>query len=231
LRESQAAALIGNWGVDIPTDTLDWSDETFRRFDKDPATFRTSVEYFVSRIHPEDLAATLSAMQNAQEKNAPYHVQTRIINETGRQWVMEAFGVVERDRDGKPLRFSGTAQDITRRKQEEEELLLKRDLMDKASDSLFIVDPDSRRFLDVNETACIQLGYTKEELQALHIEDLDPVFPIDQWPAHVEEVRAAAGGANPRDLASKERWFQVPGGTPLAPSHPWRSQLPDHFRP
>ncbi|MDR3682160.1 MAG: PAS domain S-box protein [Geothrix sp.] len=207
LRESQAAAMIGSWGVDIATDILDWSDETFRRFDKDPATFRTSVEYFVSRIHPEDLAATLCAMQNALERNEPYHVQTRIINETGRQWVMEAFGIVERDREGRPLRFSGTAQDITRRKREEEELLLKRDLMEKVSDSLFIVDPDSRSFLDVNETACAQLGYTKEEMRALQVEDLDPVMLVDQWPAHLEAVMSAPEGV------TVETWHQRKDGS------------------
>ncbi len=207
LRESQAAAMIGNWGVDVPTNALDWSDETFRRFDKDPATFKTSVDYFVSRIHPEDLPATLSAMNAAMERDKPYHVQTRIINETGRQWVMEAFGVVERDREGKPLRFSGTAQDITKRKQADDELLLKRDLMEKVSEGLFIVDPDSRRFLDVNESACAQMRCTKEELLALHVEDLDPEMSIEQWPAHLEMVRDAEKGL------TIETWHQRKDGS------------------
>lgn len=211
LRESQAAALIGNWSVDVPTDTLEWSDETFRRFDKDPATFKTSVEYFVSRIHPDDLAAAQRAMREALENQAPYHLQTRILNETGRQWVMEAFGVVEWDRDGKPLRFSGTAQDITKRKQEEEELLLKRSLMEKVSDGLFIVDPTSRRILDVNETTCAQLGYAKEELLELRVEDLDPVMSVDQWSAHLEEVRGAAEGLTleTRHRTKEGSWLPV----------------------
>ena len=122
LRESQEVAKIGSWSFDVVNNTLDWSDETFRRFDKDPATFTTSVEYFVGLIHSDDSKTVQNAMQDALKINTPYHVQAKIINETGREWVMEAFGRVERDSEGNPLRFAGTAQDITDRKKLEEQL-------------------------------------------------------------------------------------------------------------
>ena len=122
LRESQEVARLGSWNSDEVNNTLDWSDETFRLFDKDPATFTTSVEYFVGRIHPDDRVTVKKAIQDTLQNNTPYHVQPRIINETGREWVMEAFGRVERDSNGKPLRIAGTAQDITERKMAEEHI-------------------------------------------------------------------------------------------------------------
>lgn len=129
LLESQQVAKIGSWSWDVVSNTLDWSDETFRRFDKDPATFTTSVEYFVGLIHPDDRDAVQKAMQDTLENDTPYFIQPRIINETGREWVLEGFGRVERDKDGKPLRFAGTAQDITERKKIENAL--------RESESLF----------------------------------------------------------------------------------------------
>lgn len=120
LQESQRVAKIGSWSWNLLDNTLEWSDETYRRFDKDPATFDTSVEYFVSRIHPDDSKKVQEAIQQAIENNMPYHIEPRIVNETGREWVMEAYGVLEKDEKGKPVRFTGTAQDVTDRKQAEE---------------------------------------------------------------------------------------------------------------
>lgn len=115
LSESQRVAKIGSWSWDIVNNTLDWSDEAFRRFDKDPETFTPTVEYFVSLIHPDDKASIEKAMQDTLINDTTYHIQPRIINENGRQWVLEGYGIVERDVNGTPLRFAGTVQDITER--------------------------------------------------------------------------------------------------------------------
>jgi len=123
LAESQRVGRIGSWSWDVENNALDWSEETFRRFDKDPRSFIPTVEYYVSRIHPDDQPAIQRSIQASLENDAPYHIQPRIRNENGREWVLEGFGFVERDANGKPLRFSGTAQDITERKHTEELVL------------------------------------------------------------------------------------------------------------
>ncbi len=46
-------------------------------------------------------------------------------------------------------------------------------LFEHANDSIFIIDPQSRRFLDANENAAKRLGYTKDELLQLTIDDID----------------------------------------------------------
>lgn len=121
LRDSQRVARIGGWRWDLANNALEWSDETFRRFDKDPATFTPTVEYFVSLVHPDDRAAVQQAIHDSLANDAPYHIHPRITNESGRQWVLEGFGDVVRDAGGKPLRFAGTVQDITERSQAEAE--------------------------------------------------------------------------------------------------------------
>ena len=191
LKESQEVARIGSWSWKIVNNTLEWSAETFRRFDKDPATFITSVEYFVNLIHPDDRETAQKAIQDSLENYAPYHVQARIINETGREWVMEAFGRVERDTNGKPLRFAGTAQDITERIQVDEA----RSRSEKRYHTLFEESPDGILLIDAvgkiiefNEAAHCQLGYSREEFAKLSLSDIDPVESPEEIQARIRKV-------------------------------------------
>ena len=55
------------------------------------------------------------------------------------------------------------------------ELKLFRTLVDRSNDSIQVVDPRTLRFLDANEKACAQLGYSREELLSLGVFDIDPV--------------------------------------------------------
>jgi len=178
LAESQQVARIGSWSWDAVNDTLEWSDETCRRFDKDPQTFTPTVDYYLSRIHPQDRAAIQKAIRDSLENDAPYHIRPRIINESGREWVLEGFGVVERDATGKPLRFAGTAQDITRRLSVEEELRASEDkfrsIFEQATDGIMIADAQTKKHIEANAAICAMLGYTRDEIVGLSVDDLHP---------------------------------------------------------
>ena len=50
--------------------------------------------------------------------------------------------------------------DITRRKKAEQELKRFRKISDQARDSIFIIDRKTAEIVDVNETACVKLGYS-----------------------------------------------------------------------
>ena len=54
------------------------------------------------------------------------------------------------------------------------ELKLFRTLVDQSNDAIEVVDPETLRFLDVNEKACSVLGYSREELLSLRVFDIDP---------------------------------------------------------
>ena len=165
LRESQSAAKIGTWSWDMVEDTLDWSEQTFRLFDKDPATFQPFMDYLVDRIHPEDLSHRNNAIQRGMEEKEPYHYDLRMINESGREWVMETFGHVEHSLDGKPLRISGTAQDITGRKRLEEELRKNETryrLLTESIRDVFNATDRNHRFIYWNRQAELETGMAAE---------------------------------------------------------------------
>lgn len=69
----------------------------------------------------------------------------------------------------------GTYEDITERKQLEENLKLTQFTLDKLGESVFFLQEDAS-FFYVNEAAYQRLGYTKEELLALKLINIDTLF-------------------------------------------------------
>ncbi len=63
---------------------------------------------------------------------------------------------------------------ITERKQAAEALSLFRELIDQSNDAIEVVDPESFRFVDVNQRACRETGYSHEEYLSLTVADIDP---------------------------------------------------------
>ena len=83
----------------------------------------------------------------------------------------------------------GHAQDITEMKRLEETLKLTQFSVDKAADSVFWIASDGRlRY--VNDAACDDLGYTRDELLSISIYDVDITLDRSEWPAHWEQVKA-----------------------------------------
>ena len=64
-------------------------------------------------------------------------------------------------------------KDSTERKQAKRSLELFRNLIDQSNDAVEVVDPETLHFLDVNEKACKDLGYTREELLSMTVFDID----------------------------------------------------------
>jgi two-component system cell cycle sensor histidine kinase/response regulator CckA len=76
-----------------------------------------------------------------------------------------------------------------------------RSLLDHANDTIEVIDPGTGRFLDVNERACLDHGYTRDEYCALTVPDIDPLLTIGQWRGLMENVRRAGS----RVLESQHR--------------------------
>ncbi|ADB62889.1 PAS/PAC sensor signal transduction histidine kinase (plasmid) [Haloterrigena turkmenica DSM 5511] len=90
----------------------------------------------------------------------------------------------------------GVVRDIADRKQTEQEfreheLELFRTLLNHSNDSVLVVDPETGRYLDVNDTACERRGYSREEFLDLTVMDLETEIPDQEaWRSFVEELRA-----------------------------------------
>ncbi|MBI2503030.1 MAG: response regulator [Candidatus Latescibacteria bacterium] len=93
------------------------------------------------------------------------------------------------DVQGEAVGFMGISRDITERKKTEEALQLFRTLIDRSNDIIEVVDPETGRLFDVNEKGCLDLGYSREELLALSIFDIDPTVDPSSFTRAAEELR------------------------------------------
>ncbi|RDI70165.1 PAS domain-containing sensor histidine kinase [Halopelagius longus] len=95
------------------------------------------------------------------------------------------------DNDGEVVSIIVSDRDITERKQHERELELFRTLLNHSNDSVLVVDPETGRYLDVNDTACTRRGYSREEFLELRVTDLETEIPDHEaWRSFVEGLRA-----------------------------------------
>jgi len=81
-------------------------------------------------------------------------------------------------------------RDITEKVDADRSLRLFRALIDGANDAVEIIEPETLRFLDVNDRACTDLGYSREELLALTVYDIDPQIEYSTSAAIVSELRS-----------------------------------------
>ena len=76
------------------------------------------------------------------------------------------------------------------RRQVEVSLNLFRTLLDRSNDGIEVIDPETGRFLDVNETTCQRLGYTRAELLSMKVPEIDDGgVTFASWKENVEEIR------------------------------------------
>jgi PAS domain S-box-containing protein len=76
------------------------------------------------------------------------------------------------------------------RKKAAQTLRLFRDLIDRSNDCIFVIEPKWGRFLDLNDRACVSLGYTREELLDMTVKDIEESIPDDSsWQDKAEELK------------------------------------------
>ncbi len=114
LRRAQAVAHVGSWVLDLATQRLEWSEETYHIFGLPPHAPVSEHTFFIL-LHPEDRPRVETAWQNALA-GAPYEIEARIQVGGETRWIYER-AEVERDAQGNPRRVLGVTQDITALKQ------------------------------------------------------------------------------------------------------------------
>ncbi|HKI47298.1 MAG TPA: PAS domain S-box protein [Balneolales bacterium] len=123
LIKAQQIGKIGNWELDIQHDDLYWSDEIYRIFgivSRD--SFASNFEAFLATVHPEDREKLLKTQDAALRGEVPLNVEHRIVLPDGNIRTVFERGELRRDKEGKPISFVGTVEDITDLKETERAL-------------------------------------------------------------------------------------------------------------
>jgi len=126
-----------------------------------PDIFSTSREE-LARLYEQMIAGELSAPT----------VKGQYRRKDGSQLPVEAYPRAVRSGDGHVI--VSIARDVSERLSSEETLRRFRLAMDNSADMIVLIDRATMRFVDVNETSCRLLGYSREELLNMGPHDVLP---------------------------------------------------------
>jgi len=122
LASAQRIARIGNWQRQLKTGQLRWSDEIYRLFGVTRDEFEPTHARFLERIHPDDRDAVERSTAEAVNRVKPYSLDLRLQLPDGIVRFVHEEAVVVDDAEGQAERLEGTTQDITERKQAEDQI-------------------------------------------------------------------------------------------------------------
>jgi len=119
LEKAQELGQIGTWELDLRLNELHWTDEICRIFGVPPGSV-VNYGIFLKKVHPDD-REYVEREWNASLAGKPYDIHHRVLVGGTTKWVREKADI-EFNEEGAPISAIGFAQDITERKQAENEL-------------------------------------------------------------------------------------------------------------
>lgn len=137
LEKGQRIGNLGSWEYDAMKDSLSWSDEIYRIFEVDPASFNSNYDAFLSFVHPDDKEMVMEAYEESNQSKTPYGpIVHRIITQKGNLKYVEEKGFTEFSDTGEPEKTYGIVRDITKERLAELELEKKTAYIEKILNSL-----------------------------------------------------------------------------------------------
>ncbi|TRX10957.1 PAS domain S-box protein [Flavobacterium gawalongense] len=157
----------------------------------EPSTVNNK-EIWRSRLHPDDRERVIKKLEESYASTINIWAdEFRFQKGDGSYGYFYDRAVIIRDELGIATRFISSMTEITELKNIKEQLVNSeekyRSLIEQASDAIFINDV-SGNLLEVNESACIMLGYTKEELCAKNLTDLYTIDELKNRPIMIHEL-------------------------------------------
>lgn len=182
LLEAQRVAHVGSWELDVHTQKITWSEESFHLFGFDPTQPEPSYEDHIQHIHPDDRALVQAAVTQMATTGQPFVLDFRIIHPDGRVKYVEGRGEAIQNSQGQTIQLLGTLLDITERKQAEAALQQQAERQRLLS----TITQHIRQSLDLND---ILTTTVNDVLDLLHC---DRVLILRLYPDHSSKIEAEA---------------------------------------
>jgi PAS domain S-box-containing protein len=193
LTRAQNVAQVGSWHLDAARNQLTASAEAGRMLGI-PIDMPQTFETFCSRIHPNDLESVFKAWDRAVQGQI-FSIEHRVVVGDMIRWVRERTEITFAG-DGSRLAALSTVQDITERKQAEEllresEESYRRQFSDNMA-VMILLDPSNGRIIDANSAAAEFYGYSRTQMMAMHITEINPI-PVTEARRLMNSVTPAKG--------------------------------------
>ncbi len=167
---------VGIWDWVIATNELYWSAR-YKEIIGSKTELEDTYGEWEDRLHPDDKEATVSALKNHLKFKTPYEMEYKLRCDDGNYVWIRAQGKAVWDKDGNPVRMVGSIEDITWRKQIEENIKSESSrlvaVMNTVLDGLITIDHKGT-VQSFNRSAERIFGYTPEEVIGQNVKMLMP---------------------------------------------------------
>lgn len=157
---------FGYWNWEMEKDTIEWSEEMYAIHHINPNVTITP-ELVKDIIYPEDFNVIENKLDPIKKENQSVPSTYRILLKDKTLKHFLAFSEVIYDKNGKPIRYHGTAMDNTKNVLAEEALRESQEKFAKAFETslmgMIIIDGD-KKVIEANSTFSKMLGVERENL-------------------------------------------------------------------
>jgi PAS domain S-box-containing protein len=163
-----------------------------------------SIDWARTLTPPEWLKIELPKLEEQTRTGRPIHYEKEYIRKDGTRVPIELLVHLVKDAEGKPLYYYSFITDITARKQAEEELRQREQLLQNVIDGsttpIFLKDLDGK-FITINAALERMLGISREKLKGKTDYDIAPKEVADYWRTHDQQVTATGKAIQIEELA------------------------------
>ncbi len=182
LDSSQRLAHVASYEWDVVTGRVMWTEETYRIFGVDPATFVPGYERFLELVYPDDRATAASVIEESVRTGQPFHFEPRIVRPQGEVRILEVWGEPARDESGRVRWMNGICQDVTERRRAERALReaeeMYRGIFENAMEGMFQSTPEGR-YIAVNPALARLQGYASPQEVMAAVTDIARQVYVD----------------------------------------------------
>jgi PAS domain S-box-containing protein len=167
LMDAQRLSEVGSWTWNVRSGAVTWTDQVYRIFGLDPQVFQPRIDSVMSHFHPDDQNQHQVLIQRANENHETLTFEARIVRSDGSWRNIILTSEPEFDEHGELALFTGSLQDITKRKKMGIAIRHERDraqLYLKIAGVMFIALDDQGRITLANQKACQVLQAQEEDL-------------------------------------------------------------------
>jgi PAS domain S-box-containing protein len=219
LQAALLASETGTYRWNIQTDYVEWDETMNRLFCLSEDHSLTTLQEFVSLIHPEDREAVKSEIEKCGNGSDDFEMEFRILCPDGSiRWIFDK-GKTFSDEMGTPLYFTGACVNITNQKRMEEAVQIGRERLDLVLDSselgLWYCDLPFDQ-LEWNHKCKEHFGLPPETEVTIDL-FYECLHPEDRDRTHAAITRAIAGGTPYQidyrtvDRTGETRWIRAIG--------------------
>ncbi|MDX5418248.1 MAG: PAS domain S-box protein [Hymenobacteraceae bacterium] len=166
LAHAQHLAHLGNWELDFNREIITWSDSVYDIYGVSKLTFQPTVHNIFLFVPEQERELIRKAYKEAANSRGIVSFEHSIVRPDGSTRILFEIGEPEFDEDGKLIRFHGSVQDITERKNTEQEVLKAKNLLQSTLENIpeVIFSADTNMNLIYVSPQSMELtGYTEEE--------------------------------------------------------------------